>query len=79
MLRPLRAIVVMVALVTGLLAAWDACADEREAALDAAIPAALQKASAPGAMALKHGVIVHPYLLPHQRATCVERRDSSQR
>jgi D-alanyl-D-alanine carboxypeptidase len=50
MLRPLRAIVVMVALVTGLLTGWDACADEREAALDAAIPAALQKASAPGAI-----------------------------
>ena len=50
MLRPLRAIAVMTTLATGLLTAWNASADQRDAALDAAIPAAMQKASVPGAI-----------------------------
>jgi D-alanyl-D-alanine carboxypeptidase len=50
MLHPLRAIVVIAALTTGLLTAWKACADEREPGLDATIPTALQKASVPGAI-----------------------------
>ena len=45
--RPLRGIVVLSAIATGLLLAWSASADQRDVALDAAIPAALQKASAP--------------------------------
>ena len=50
MLRPLRAIVVMSTLAIGLLTAWNASAGQRDAALDAAIPAAMQKASVPGAL-----------------------------
>ena len=50
MLRPLRAIVVMSTLATGLLTAGNASAGQRDAALDAAIPAAMQKASVPGAL-----------------------------
>ena len=50
MLRPLRGIVVMSTLATGLLTAWNASAGQRDAALDAAIPAAMQKASVPGAL-----------------------------
>jgi D-alanyl-D-alanine carboxypeptidase len=50
MLRPLRAIVAMATLATGLLTAGNASADQRDAALDAAIPAAMQKASVPGAL-----------------------------
>jgi D-alanyl-D-alanine carboxypeptidase len=47
MLHPLRAIAGMTTL--GLLTAWNASAGQRDAALDAAIPAAMQKASVPGA------------------------------
>ena len=50
MLRPLRGIVVMSTLATGLLTAWNASAGQRDAALDAEIPAAMQKASVPGAL-----------------------------
>jgi D-alanyl-D-alanine carboxypeptidase len=50
MLRPLRGIVVMSTLATGLLTAWNASAGEQDAALNAAIPAAMQKASVPGAL-----------------------------
>ena len=48
MLRPLRGIVVMSTLATALLTAWNASAGQRDAALDAAFPAAMQKASVPG-------------------------------
>src|SRR6476646_1303982 len=50
MFRPLRGIVVMSAIAAGLLSAWGAFADQRDVALDAAIPAAMQKASVPGAI-----------------------------
>ena len=50
MFRPLRGIVVMSATAAGLLSAWGAFADQRDVALDAAIPAAMQKASVPGAI-----------------------------
>jgi D-alanyl-D-alanine carboxypeptidase len=51
MLRRLRAILVMTTVTAGLLtASWNACADERDAALDAALPAAMQRASVPGAI-----------------------------
>jgi D-alanyl-D-alanine carboxypeptidase len=52
MLRPLRGFAIMTTLATALLAACNAAraAEERAAALDAAIPAAMQKASVPGAI-----------------------------
>ena len=50
MLGSLRAVVVLTTIATGFLTAWNASADERDAALDAAIPAAMQKGSIPGAM-----------------------------
>jgi D-alanyl-D-alanine carboxypeptidase len=52
MLRPLRAVAIMTTLATSLLTACNAsrAADTRDAALDAAIPAAMQKASVPGAI-----------------------------
>jgi Beta-lactamase len=50
MLRPQRAIVVMITIATVLFSAWNASADQRDVALDAAIPAAMRKASAPGAI-----------------------------
>jgi D-alanyl-D-alanine carboxypeptidase len=50
LLRTMRAIVVMTTIAPGLPTAWNASADERDAALDAAIPAAMQKASIPGAI-----------------------------
>jgi len=50
MLRPLRTIVGMTTIATVLLGAWNAYADQRGDALDAAIPAAMQKASVPGAI-----------------------------
>jgi len=40
----------MSAIAAGLLSAWGAFADQRDVALDAAIPAAMQKASVPGAI-----------------------------
>src|SRR5262245_26352936 len=45
-----RAIVIMAALATGLLTAWSAAADQRADALDKAIPAAMKRASVPGAI-----------------------------
>jgi CubicO group peptidase (beta-lactamase class C family) len=52
MLRPLRAVAIMTTLATALLTACSAssAADKRDAALDAVIPAAMQKASVPGAI-----------------------------
>jgi D-alanyl-D-alanine carboxypeptidase len=52
MLRPLRAVAIMTTLATSLLTACNAsrAADKRDAALDAAIPAAMQRASVPGAI-----------------------------
>jgi D-alanyl-D-alanine carboxypeptidase len=50
MLGSLRAVVVLTTIATGFLTAWNASADERDAALDAVIPAAMQKGSIPGAM-----------------------------
>src|SRR5262245_58266767 len=50
MLGSLRAVVVLTTIATEFLTAWNASADERDAALDAAIPAAMQKGSVPGAI-----------------------------
>jgi D-alanyl-D-alanine carboxypeptidase len=52
MLRPLRAVAIMTTLATSLLTACNAsiAADKRDAALDAVIPAAMEKASVPGAI-----------------------------
>jgi hypothetical protein len=50
MLCRLRAIVVTTTIATGLVTSWNASADERDAALDAAIPTVMQKASVPGAI-----------------------------
>ena len=52
MLRPLHAVAIMTTLATALLTACSAssAADKRDAALDAVIPAAMQKASVPGAI-----------------------------
>jgi D-alanyl-D-alanine carboxypeptidase len=52
MLRPLRAVAIMITLATSLLTACNAsiAADKRDAALDAVIPAAMEKASVPGAI-----------------------------
>jgi len=49
-LRPLRTIVGMTTIATVLFGAWNAYADQRGDALDAAIPAAMQKASVAGAI-----------------------------
>src|SRR5262245_38485727 len=49
-LPTLRAILVVTTIAPGLLTAWNAFAGQRDAALNATIPAAMQKASVPGAI-----------------------------